>query len=378
MHNDTVAFCFDPDDPFRQFECFVGSCQEKEKKDYQHESDWIPYYMILGPGIVIYAVGLLHLHLVMPKRMLNSYQQKVNNRSASFQDLGEALIKGPPQFRGELYDLQDVIIVHTLTLAGFCLVSFSCLMRWYTNTMIGSMVFLIFIWLFEGVRPIISVVFSEKPLVLNPDIDVSNIYLAFEEPMEKVLIVFICQCLLMWIYIQDIFNEEFLDFSKPMTFLRFFFGMLIQFTYLVLNSDLTNYRYVVDFDICWLLGWTLNSSIRNSCSKITISSEGVDTRQVSISEIRIRTMTSLIVNSLGGMIVRPFIPIQLASSESGIEFILNALATYYILELDDLPNGSTRKYLIGDRDNLEMKEDEISGLLLSEHGAASETGLGAP
>ncbi len=361
--NATQAICYAVHDPFRQFECFIGSCQEEE-----HNNDLcsppIPYYFFLWPGIAIFISGLFFYFFVLPKRLLFNYQQKEEYSSATGQDIKEEMTKRP-DLRGQVWIPRDVIAVHTSTFVGFCFLLFGCSMRWYTESMVGSVVFLILFLSFEGGRLTFRVALSEKTFVPEPIIEVSNMYLAFEEPMKKVLLVFVCQCLLIWIYIQEIFVDGFLDFSNHMTFLNFFLGIFIQLNYLLLTSDLESYRYFIDFDICWLLGWTLNNSIRNT-STFTISSEGIEARLVSINEIRMRAISSLLLNSLGGLILRPLIPIQLASSESGIEFILNALAAYYIIELDDLPNGRVRKCVIRSQDSA---EDEISGLLLSENHA---------
>ena len=195
-----------------------------------------------------------------------------------------------------------------------------------------------------------------------PMVEASDIHLAFEEPLPKVLSLFFCQCLLIWIYVQDIFNEGFLDFSEPVTFLEFFFGIFIQLIYLSLKSDLESYRYFVDWDAWWLFGYTFSSSIRSS-SRITICTEDVE-HKLTKGEIRIRSLSSLIVNGFGGLILRPLIPIQLAASKSGIEFILNAFAAIYIIELDD---DTARKYIIGSpkRSKNPAEDEESGGVLIA-------------
>ena len=326
-----------------------------------HSSDWIPYYMILVPGIAIYVTAGAFLFHVIPKRLLHNYQERREScSSASARDMEEELIR-KPQLRGELYSPRDVIILHTLILIGFCFILLGCLMRWYIETMFGSVAFLLFIWLVEGGGKLgIRVARTDHLLSITntstelPVVEASDIYLAFEEPLQKVLLVFLCQCLLIWIYVQDIFEEGFLDFSKSRTFLWYFFGIFIQLIYLLLKSELESYRYYLDYDLWWLLGYTFSNSTNKNSSTITISTEGVmggdeaSSSEITIGEIRMRTISSLLVNGLGGIILRPLIPIQLAASKSGIEFILNALAAYYIIELDDV---AVRKYIISSSTN---------------------------
>ncbi len=362
MRNDTVASCYSIDDSSRQIDCFIGPCQSIQQEGGEggadsHSSDWIPYYMILGPGIAIYVTGFIYLYYVLPKRRLLNYQKKESS-AASAQDLKKALMKRP-DLRGELTSPRDAIIVHTLALVGFCFTLFGCLMRWYIETMFSSIAIIVSLWLIEGGRLGMSVACTDHSSATKlPTIKANNIYLALEEPMRKLVLVFFCQCLLIWIYVQDIFEEGFLDFSKPMTFLDFFFGIFIQLIYLLLKSDLESYRYYLDYDLWWLFGYTFSSSMKKS-STITMSTEGiVDPHKVAIGEIRIRIMSSILVNGLGGMILRPLIPIQLAASKTGIEFILNALAAYYIIELDDIPHDTRRKLVI-DNQNDSLPENEV-------------------
>ncbi len=358
MRSDTVASCYAIDDASRQVDCFIGSCGQEWSS--HSLSDWIPYYMILGPGIAIYITGFFYIYNVIPNRLLLNYQERESYSSASARDMEEALIR-KPQLRGELYNPKDVIIVHALTLIGFCFILLGCLMRWYIETMISSVALLIFIWLVEGGLLGMRVARTDHSSSTDlPVVEVSDIHLALEEPLQKVLLVFLCQCLLIWIYVQDIFDEGFLDFSEQLTFLDFFFGIFIQLIYLSLKSELESYRYFVDWDTWWLLGYTFSKSIRNS-STITISTEDVE-HKLTIGEIRIRSLSSLFINGFGGLILRPLIPIQLAASKSGIEFILNALAAYYIIELDDV---TARKYIIGNPTRSKNSEDEESGALIA-------------
>ena len=386
MRNDTVAACYAIDDVSRQFDCFIGSCGPEEgvvedvgsSHQHQHDSspDWIPYYMILVPGIAIYITGYFYLLHVIPKRLLLNYQERESCSSASARDMEEALIR-KPQLRGELYNPKDVIIVHALTLIGFCFILLGCLMRWYIETMFSTIVLLFVSWLVEGGARlgmrVARMDHSSSSLSADlPVVEASDIYLAFEEPLQKVLSVFLCQCLLIWIYVQDIFEEGFLDFSKSRTFLWYFFGIFIQLIYLLLKSELESYRYYLDYDLWWLLGYTFSNSTNKNSSTITISTEGVmggdeaSSNELTIGEIRMRIISSLLVNGLGGIILRPLIPIQLAASKSGIEFILNALAAYYIIELDDV---AVRKYIISSSTNPKKSryysaEDEESAILI--------------
>mmetsp|Transcript_2372 Transcript_2372/g.5429 ORF Transcript_2372/g.5429 Transcript_2372/m.5429 type:complete len:548 (+) Transcript_2372:108-1751(+) len=68
-----------------------------------------------------------------------------------------------------------------------------------------------------------------------------------------------------------------------------------------------------------------------------------------------RLFVSILINYCGKQIVLFLLPIQLAHSGSAMDFILNSIAAYFIIEMDDYPGGKTM--LLSGR-GLENKEDE--------------------
>jgi len=62
--------------------------------------------------------------------------------------------------------------------------------------------------------------------------------------------------------------------------------------------------------------------------------EGVGKR-IATSELWARFTLSVLVNEIGLIAVFALLPIQLASSRDPFDFVLNSVAAYFIVELDD-------------------------------------------
>ena len=69
--------------------------------------------------------------------------------------------------------------------------------------------------------------------------------------------------------------------------------------------------------------------------------KGTEKRKMSQSNSSLRLLGSIAINVLGLAVVTTTIPVFLCTSETYMDFVLNAAATIFIVQLDDLTHSTT-------------------------------------
>ena len=69
--------------------------------------------------------------------------------------------------------------------------------------------------------------------------------------------------------------------------------------------------------------------------------KGTGKRKMSQSNSSLRLLGSIAINVLGLAVVTTTIPVFLCTSETYMDFVLNAAATIFIVQLDDLTHSTT-------------------------------------
>ena len=115
-----------------------------------------------------------------------------------------------------------------------------------------------------------------------------------------------------------------------------------------------------------------NPSLTDKGGVVIVSEQDGETRQISPEELNYfasmqyarRIFVYTLVNYCAGCVLTLSLPIFLAQSSDPIEFILNAVASTFIIQLDDAPN-ETLTYTISDGARPDV-EAELSAARVSE------------
>jgi hypothetical protein len=88
-------------------------------------------------------------------------------------------------------------------------------------------------------------------------------------------------------------------------------------------------------------------------------------------ELWIRFLLSVLVNEIGLIAVFVLLPIQLASSRDPFDFVLNSVAAYFIVELDDTDE---KEFLLGDEEEEVPPDAENARGLTKDHATSRPRG----
>ena len=113
---------------------------------------------------------------------------------------------------------------------------------------------------------------------------------------------------------------------------------------------------------------------------VIVSEQDGETRQISPEELNYfasmqyarRIFVYTLVNYCAGCVLTLSLPIFLPQSENPIDFILNAVASTFIIQLDDAPN-ETLTYTISDAARPDV-EEELPAARVSELSTGAATG----
>lgn len=153
---------------------------------------------------------------------------------------------------------------------------------------------------------------------------VEDVYLDMNASKVRVSATFVCQGALLTMYAYLIFKEDKPDFASFQTYVFYFLGALIQ----MVKAD----------------AWTIKDrsnymkNLVHSCDYLREKNrqrEEIKLR-ASFGEKLLRISGAILINLFGRDILLLLLPLHLAQSENTMDFVLNAIAAYFILELDDL------------------------------------------
>ena len=127
------------------------------------------------------------------------------------------------------------------------------------------------------------------------------------------------------------------DFGNPLTYLYYYIGVFVQTSYVVAKG-------MINRSMGSILFWCKVSLATND-GEVLQDEKG---KQIILKDMRasliIRMFVSATVNGWGLFWTILLLPLQLASSESFTDFVLNAIAVFFIVELDDLEPCKTFRY----------------------------------
>jgi len=157
-----------------------------------------------------------------------------------------------------------------------------------------------------------------------------------------VLIVFITQVLLTgyyaWAVIEIVVEKE----EFPLTlnrFINYMIGYLLLYTNMMLRMEKEVFNDVFGF-------WRNFYIIVNKRLKYTIEGRDREPQELSIKTFWVLYTMDMFVNLYLYVQILYLIPLHLAVSEKRVEIVLNIVAAYFIIELDDLKESSKIKFKI--------------------------------
>lgn len=138
-------------------------------------------------------------------------------------------------------------------------------------------------------------------------------------------------------YMAGVFLQGRPDFGDSTTYLYYYLGVLVQTCYVV-------GKRLINRSMISILFWCKVSLATND-GEVLQDEKG---RQIVLKDIRatliFRMFVSALVNAWGLYWTISLLPLQLASSEGFTEFVLNAIAVFFIVELDDLDPEKVFRY----------------------------------
>jgi len=138
-------------------------------------------------------------------------------------------------------------------------------------------------------------------------------------------------------YMAGVYLQGRPDFGDPTTYLYYNLGVLVQTSYVVGKG-------LINRSLISILFWCKVSLATND-GEVLQDEKG---RQIVLKNKRVtlicRMFVSAMVNGWGLFWTITLLPLQLASSESFTDFVLNAIAVFFIVELDDLDPEKVFRY----------------------------------
>ena len=153
-----------------------------------------------------------------------------------------------------------------------------------------------------------------------------DVYQDFKTPFPRLLVTFAAQASLLIIYNITVYEEEKPNFSEDITALLYYvLGALVQLVY---NQSKGRERYEYDYywlECCLRFEDYFVKEKGGLCSKVALA-----------LQLYFRVSCSLGIDLFARDLIILLLPLHLAQSESSMDFVLNAVAAYFITDLDNL------------------------------------------
>ena len=188
--------------------------------------------------------------------------------------------------------------------------------------------------------------------------DATNVYQDLTAEPVRVVSIAAAQCMLVGFYVAALVLAGQPDFTSIQTFVFYYASTLLQ----VVISDRYGER-VLSSNAKWRLLFQLAEykeyEVQVANEKICVAG--------CVQTLWIRYYLDFLVNKIGLILISAGLSLQLAASSDFMEFVLNAAAVTFVLDLDDLT--SAKCFKICSRDALDPESSESHSL--PEAGSAS-------
>ena len=302
--------------------CIDETCEHRGKQ-------LLSYLILLIAGICIYLLALL--------LRLCKANKETEKEEAFIQDLVHVLVL--------FVFLQPSALTRIVQEIGVTFIILGCTMKFYEKSffivpcivLMPSICTLLVKFLFiyfkkkEGStytklnQELTKMIIGDKKKFQESVIAV-DIYQDFNTPNPRLIVTFVAQAALVVIYFMSLLTELKPDFTDIDTFLYYGLGALVQIVY---NN--TNEKF--GYDDFWF-GCYLN---------FTAYQHGADNTEQSLrTNLICRCFFSILINVFCRDLITLLLPLHLAHSDEYMDFVLNAVAAYFIIDLDDLDGASIK------------------------------------
>jgi hypothetical protein len=209
------------------------------------------------------------------------------------------------------------------------------------STVVGCFCFM-FAWLYCGLyvkRSFDREDFSESlatrlvgdvDRLMTDDLRATNVFQDLTGPTAtRAVVTGISQIILLYMYVWGLWVAGKPDYSDPQIYAFYILGIFIGNFYLAGQEDLL-YSQIRNFNF-WCR--TIHA-VRSSKHSITTKDNNVV--EINWNSLRIRWFLCTLVNTSGFFVVLHGLPLQVAQGRDPIDFVLNVVAAFYIIEIDNI------------------------------------------
>jgi len=163
-------------------------------------------------------------------------------------------------------------------------------------------------------------------------VEVDNRFQDFGNNFTGTFLLGCSQITLMCLYILAVFEGGRPEFNERRVYVFYCLGSVIQVGYIVGKDLIRQLLFVGSKDLVF---WArvLNGSREN---EITYDWKDRWDNKLTQPEIWLRMLFSILINQVGMQLLLALLPLQLAGSTNPFDFVLNAVAAYFVIEMDDI------------------------------------------
>ena len=161
------------------------------------------------------------------------------------------------------------------------------------------------------------------------DLRAVNVFQDLTGPYARALVTGISQIILLCMYVWGLWLAWRPDFSDPQIYAFYLLGILLGFAYLA-GKDVLLFSKVRSFNFWFRTIHAVRSS------KHSITAKDGNVVEINWNSLWIRWFLCTVVNSPGQAVVVAGLPLQAAQRKDPIDFVLNVVAAFYIIEIDKL------------------------------------------
>jgi len=168
------------------------------------------------------------------------------------------------------------------------------------------------------------------------DVEAADIYQDLSKPFVNMATMGFAQCILLAFFVLGLFQSGVPDFTSRTVFFYYFAGCVVQ-AMLIVQKEPSVLRFDASAMIFWIYafrhaGGSFVEADKDDSKPITVS----------CSNLVVRFTLWTMVNVVGQTALIMTVPLLLCTSQTYMDFVLNAAASIFIIELDDCDSKSFR------------------------------------
>ena len=166
-------------------------------------------------------------------------------------------------------------------------------------------------------------------LMTDDDLRAVNVFQDLNGPTARAVVTGISQIILLCMYVWGLWLAGRPDFSDPQVYAFYLLGIFLGYAYLI-GKEAQLFSKVRSFNFWFRTIHAVTSS------KHSITAKDGNVVEINWNSLWIRWFLCTVANSLGQGLVVSGLPLQVAQRRDPIDFVLNAVAAFYIIEIDDI------------------------------------------